>query len=102
MTIHNFWLKQSKLIDWNQNPSIAFKKKRNNFVQWFPDGKINVFHNCVTKNLKINLGKKVAIYFVNEFKEIKSYTYEELNKKVNIFSNIILRTLNKKKILKVK
>ena len=97
MTIHNFWLKQSKLIDWNKNPSIAFKKKRNNFVEWFPDGKINIFHNCVTKNLKLGLSKKIAIYFVNEYKEIKSYTYEELGEKVNIFSNILLKVLNKKK-----
>ena len=27
MTIHNFWLKQSKLIDWHKKPTIAFKKK---------------------------------------------------------------------------
>ena len=93
MTIQNFWLKQSKLIDWHKKPSFAFKKKNNNFVDWYPDGKLNIFHNCITKNLELNLGKKIAIYFVNEKKEIKSYTYEELNEKVSIFSNIILKTL---------
>ncbi len=98
MTIQNFWLKQSKLIDWHKKPSFAFKKKNNNFVDWYPDGKLNIFHNCITKNLELNLGKKIAIYFVNEKKEIKSYTYEELNEKVSIFSNIILKTLKDQKI----
>ena len=63
MTIQNFWLKQSKLIHWHKKPSFAFKKKNNNFVEWYPDGKVNIFHNCVTKNLELNLGKKIAIYF---------------------------------------
>lgn len=96
MTIQDFWLKQSKLIDWNKKPTVAFKKKNNNFVEWFPDGKINIFHNCVTKNLELNLGNKIAIYFVNENKEIQSYTYRELEKMVDIFSNIILKSLKKK------
>ena len=102
MTIQNFWLKQSKLIDWHKKPSFAFKKKKNNFVEWYPDGKVNIFHNCVTKNLDLNLGNKIAIYFVNENKEIKSYTYEELDKKVSNFSFIILKILKKQKVSKNK
>ena len=98
MTIQNFWLKQSKLIDWHKKPTVAFKKKNNNFVEWFPNGKINIFHNCVTKNLEINLGNKIAIYFVNENKEIQSYTYKELERMVDIFSNIILKNLKNKKV----
>ena len=47
MRIDNFWLEQSKLIDWYKNPSFAFKKKENNYVDWYPDGKLNIFHNLV-------------------------------------------------------
>ena len=36
MNIDNFWIKQSKLVEWYKKPSIAFKKKKNNFVDWFP------------------------------------------------------------------
>ncbi len=100
MTIHNFWLKQSKLIEWQKNPTIAFKRKSDNFIEWYPDGKINIYNNCVTKNLALNLGKKIAIFFVNEKKEIHSFSYEELDKKVNIFSNLILKKLNNKSHLK--
>ena len=102
MTIHNFWLKQSKLIDWHKKPTIAFKKKNNNFVEWYPDGEINIFHNCITKNLELNLGKKIAIYFVNENKEIQNFTYEELEEKVNNFSHIILKNTKTKKVSNTK
>ena len=98
MNIDNFWIKQSKLVEWYKKPSIAFKKKKNNFVDWFPDGKINIYHNCITKNLKLNLGEKIAIYFVNDKKEILSYTYKDLSNKIEYFSNIILKKLENKKI----
>ena len=98
MKINNFWLEQSNLVEWYQKPSFAFKKKKNNYVDWYPDGKINIFDNCVSKNIKLGLGKKIAIYCVNKKKEIKSYTYDEINKKVNLFSNIIEVQLKNRKI----
>ena len=61
MKINNFWLGESKLVEWHQKPSIAFTKRKNNYVDWYPDGKINIFDNCVTKNIKLGLGKKIAI-----------------------------------------
>ena len=45
MTIHNFWLNKSKLIEWYKNPTTAFKKREIIFT-WYPNGKINIYHNC--------------------------------------------------------
>ena len=102
MKINNFWLEQSKLVEWYQKPSFAFKKKKNNHVDWYPDGKLNIFHNCITKNLELGLGKKVAIHFVNKKKQLKSYTYEEMNEKINSFSNIVKDKLKHKKLFSCK
>ena len=102
MNINNFWLKQSKLIEWYKKPSITLKRKTNNFVEWFPDGKLNIFYNCVTKNIKLNLGEKIAVYFVNKNQEIKSFTYNDLNQKVENFSDLILQKLKYKKISNAK
>ena len=98
MKINSFWLEQSNLLEWYQKPSFAFKKKKNNYVDWYPDGKINIFDNCVTKNIKLGLGKKIAIYCINKNKKIKSYTYNEINEKVNSFSNIFEMQLKNRKI----
>ena len=61
MKIEKFWLKQSNLLEWYQKPSFAFKKKKHNYVDWYSDGKINIFDNCVSKNIRFGLGKKIAL-----------------------------------------
>ena len=40
-----FWLKQAKLLQWDQIPSFSYKKKKENYTDWYPDGKINIFDN---------------------------------------------------------
>jgi acetyl-CoA synthetase len=98
MKIDNFWLTQSNLLQWVQKPSFAYIKKKNNYVDWYPDGKINIFDNCITRNIELGLGKKIAIHCISKNKEIKSYTYEELNKRVNSFSSILISQLKNKNV----
>ena len=98
MKIDNFWLAQSNLLQWNQKPSFAYKKRKNNYVDWYPDGKINVFDNCIARNIAIGLGSKTAIYCISKNKQIKDYTYDEINERVNLFSNILITQLKNKNI----
>ena len=98
MNINNFWLVQSNLLNWYKKPSFAYKKKLNNYVDWYPDGKVNIFDNCITKNIKSGLGKKIGIYCVDKNKNINSYTYETIDKKVNSFSNLLISKLKNKKL----
>ena len=63
------YLKQAEKLIWYIKPKVVFKKGKNNHYSWFPDGKINLYENCITRNLnKIN---KVAI---------RIYRYKEKNK----------------------
>ena len=52
LDIKNYYLKESQKLDWFKKPKIVIKKKKNNRYTWFPDGKINLYENCITKNLK--------------------------------------------------
>jgi len=98
MKIDNFWLDQSSLLQWHKKPSLAYQKKKNNYVDWYPDGKINIFDNCVSRNIELGLGKKIALYCINRNKQIKSYTYDSLDKRVNSFSSTLAKKLKNKKI----
>jgi acetyl-CoA synthetase len=98
MKIDNYWLKQSNLLRWNQKPSLAFKKKEDNYIDWYPDGKINIFDNCITKNIDAGLGKKIAIHCISKNKKIKSYTYDKINKQVNLFSSLLISQLKNKNL----
>ena len=80
--IKNHYLKEAIHLDWIKFPKIAFKKNNNNHYDWFPDGKINLYENCIAKNLSKNKNK-IAIIAVNQNKKFKKYTYYEIDKLVN-------------------
>ena len=93
----NYYLKESEKLDWFKKPKIIIKKNRTNRYAWFPDGQINVYENCITKNLKKN---STAIITVDKKKKIKKYTFKEIDKKVNRIANYIKQS-SKKKDLKI-
>lgn len=98
MKIESFWLGQSKLLDWYKKPTYAYNKKKDNYIDWYPDGKINIFENCISRNIQLGFGKKIAIYCIDKRKQIKSYTYDQINARVNLFSNDLASRLKNKTI----
>ena len=50
MSKKNFWVKSSEIIDWIIKPQNPFRKKNNNFITWFPNAKLNIFENCISKH----------------------------------------------------
>jgi acetyl-CoA synthetase len=96
--IKKYWIKKShELLEWKKVPKISFIKK-NNFLKWFPDGKLNLYTNCIIRNLKKNPNKK-AIITINKNQKIKEYTYNDINKLVKILSSFLIGL--KKKNIKI-
>ena len=58
MTIYSFLLRQSKLAEWDKESFLAFTKKEKNYIDWYLDGKINIFCNYITENLESSIEKK--------------------------------------------
>lgn len=94
--LKNFWLRKSEIIKWKTKPKLAFKKKSNNKILWYPDGKLNVAENCLTHSID---KKKTAIISISKEKKIKKYSYLELNNIVSNFSDY-LDNISKKKSIK--
>jgi len=94
LSFRKFYSKEIDKLLWFKKPKILLKKGTHNHYTWFPDGQINLYLNCITKNLK-DSKNKIAIITVNQKKEIKKYTYKEIDEKVN---NIIpsLKKIEKK------
>ena len=89
----NFWLKKSKIIDWQKPPKVAVIKKLNNYT-WYNDGLLNIYENCITKHIILKLGSKVAITTIDNEKNITNYTYEQIDEKVNLFINFLYNNYN--------
>ena len=100
MNIKPFWINQSKKIRWITNPSIPYIKTKKYI--WFPDGEINIYHNCILKNIEDGYGDKTAIYTLSIDKVLKKYSYYEINTKVNFLSNYLISKLKGYEVPSVK
>ncbi len=101
MNFKQYWLRQTKLIKWIKKPKIALKRKKNNYFTWFPDGKLNIYSNCVEQHLNNKTKNKIAIYFVDKNNKISSLTYKELDIQINKFCSYLIKSNHKKKIKRV-
>ena len=93
---HKYYLYQSLKINWGKKPSNSVNLKKGNKFEWFPDGKLNLYQNCVSDHLKL-FKKKFAIISIDKNNIIKKYTYAELDNLVSKMSEyIFLKKKNKK------
>ena len=91
-----FWKNKANLLKWEKIPNKIFQKK-NNHPLWYSDGKIDIYQNLISRNVKLN-PKKIAIITVNKNNEIKNYSYQEIDLLVNSFLNkLYLKKKNHKK-----
>ena len=93
---HKYYLYQSLKINWGKKPSSSVDLRKGNKFEWFSDGKLNLYQNCVSDHLRL-FKKKVAIISIDNENIIKKYTYAELDNLVSKMSGyIFLKKKNKK------
>jgi acetyl-CoA synthetase len=91
----SYWLKKSTIVDWYKRPKKALLKK-NFYLNWYPDGKINIYSNCILKHIQSGNSNNVALYFVNANKNIEKYSYSDLHKKVLSYEILLKKILRNK------
>ena len=94
------WIDYAKKIQWSKFPRIVVKKKFNNRYDWFCDGKLNIYENCIENNIQNGYGDKNCITCIDETGNVTSYTYNQIKSLVINFSNFL--TYKKKQINKNK
>ena len=85
MNTNNFWINQSRYLNWKKKPLIFFKKKTKSS---FPDSEIDIYYNLVERHFKNNTG----LYFVDKNKNISFLNLREIDDLVNLFSLNLLET----------
>ena len=91
-----YWLKYAKKLYWSKFPSKTCVKKKNSY-SWFGDGKLNVYYNCITKNILNGFGKKDAIITVDLKHNIKKFSYYDIDILVKNFCIRLEKYKNKLK-----
>jgi acetyl-CoA synthetase len=87
---HNlFWSQQANQeIDWHQPFNTIVDESNAPFYRWFPDGQLNISHNCLDRHLA-ERGDKTAIIFEGEPGDTQHISYRELHQRVSIFANAL-------------
>ena len=49
--------------------------KNKGFFEWFSDGKINIYENCILNQIKNNNGEKIALITINIEKNKKIFLF---------------------------
>ncbi len=83
-----FWAEQATCLDWF-SPWTKVLEWAPPFAKWFIDGKLNACYNCLDRHMNTPTSQKIALFWEGEQGEEKTFTYEELYKEVNKFSNVL-------------
>jgi acetyl-CoA synthetase len=95
----NFWFNKKNLISWYKKPKKIISKNRN-YYNWFPDGKLNIYYNCIKRHLTEGYGNKTAIITIGENWSEERISYNQLNNYIENFSYVIKRiSINSKQIM---
>ncbi|THF65546.1 acetate--CoA ligase [Pseudothauera nasutitermitis] len=92
-----YWARQAReLLDWKVPFNQVLDESNAPFFKWFADGKLNVSHNCLDRNVEKGLGDKVALIFEADNGDVTRVTYKDLLSRVCKLANG-LRALGIKK-----
>ncbi len=59
------------------------------FYRWFADGSLNVAKNCIDRHLHGAQKHKAALIWEGEDGSVKTLTYAQLHREVNLFANAL-------------
>jgi acetyl-CoA synthetase len=95
--MEGFWARMAETIDWikpfEKVLDYDFNKPR---VSWYEGGELNVSANCLDRHLTEERRDKKAIIWEGDDGTVRNFTYSELSKEVNRFSNVLRKNGIKK------
>lgn len=80
----NFWKEQAQEIKWSEFPSQITSKDKNDYTQWFADGKLNMCYLCIDQHIEDGFGDQTAIIYDSPVTQQKiSYSFLEAQEEIS-------------------
>jgi propionyl-CoA synthetase len=85
-----FWMAQADGIDWITAPTQALDDRTKPVYRWFPDAELNTSYNAIDRHIAAGRGEQTAIIYDSAMTGTKkTYTYNELLEKVELFAGAL-------------
>lgn len=79
-----FWKEQAQEISWFEFPETIISKDKNNYTQWFEDGKLNMSYLCIDKHIEDGFGEEIAIIYDSPVTNQKiKYTFNQAKEEIS-------------------
>lgn len=78
------WERAASFLDWDRPHSTVLEPIPDPpYFRWFTGGELNASYNCVDRHVEAGRGDQPAIRWIRETGSTKTYTYTELERRVN-------------------
>jgi propionyl-CoA synthetase len=83
----SFWKEQAKEIQWFEFPEQILSKDKNDYPQWFADGKLNICYLCIDKHIEDGFGDQTAIIYDSPVTDQKkNYSFNQAKEEISKFA----------------
>ncbi|AFM39518.1 acetyl-coenzyme A synthetase [Desulfosporosinus acidiphilus SJ4] len=83
-----FWDERGKRLEWFK-PWDKVLEWNHPFANWYVGGKLNAAYNCLDRHLKGARRNKAALIFEGELGDRRVLTYQDLQREVSQFANVL-------------
>jgi acetyl-CoA synthetase len=84
-----FWAAEAEELDWFKKWDRVCDASEKPFFKWFKGGQCNIVHNALDRHQKTHRKNKLALVWVGENSEVRTYSYFALNREVSRFANVL-------------
>ena len=84
-----FWAAEAEELEWFKKWERVCDATEKPFYKWFKGGQCNIVHNCLDRHQKTWRKNKLALVWVGENAEVRTYSYFALNREVSRFGNVL-------------
>jgi acetyl-CoA synthetase len=84
-----FWAERAEELEWYEKWDQVLDDSDAPFFKWFVGGKTNIVHNALDRHLTTYRRNKLALIWIGEPGEHRTFSYFALNRNVSRFANVL-------------
>jgi acetyl-CoA synthetase len=84
-----FWAAEAEELEWFKKWDKVCDGTEKPFFKWFKGAQCNIVHNCLDRHQRTWRKNKLALVWVGENSDVRTYSYFALNREVCRFANVI-------------
>ncbi|MHB9132447.1 MAG: acetate--CoA ligase [Armatimonadota bacterium] len=87
--LEGFWADEAAELEWYKKWDAVLDDSNKPHYKWFVGGQLNIVHNAVDRHIKSWRKNKLALIWVGEPGDVRTYSYYALNREVCQFANLL-------------